>query len=40
MTNIESSEAAGVDKISGKFLKDDANILAKTICALCNLSTL
>ena len=38
MTNIESSKAARVDKFSGRFLKDDANILAKHISALCNLS--
>ena len=38
MTNIESSKAAGVDKLSGRFLKDGANILAKPISALCNLS--
>ena len=38
MTNIESSKAAAVDKLSGRFLKDGANILAKTISALCNLS--
>ena len=36
--NIESSKAAGVDKLSGRFLKDGANILAKTICAFCNFS--
>ena len=38
MTNIESSKAPGVDKLSGKFLKDGANILEKPISALCNLS--
>ena len=38
MTNIESSKAAGVDKLSGRFLKDGANILAKPISTLCNLS--
>ena len=38
MTNIESSEAAGVDKLSGRFLKDGTNILAKPISTLCNLS--
>ena len=36
MTNIESSKAARVDKLSGRFLKDGANILAKPISALCN----
>ena len=38
LTNIESSKAAGVDKLSGRFLKDGANILAKPISALCNIS--
>ena len=38
MTNIESSKAAGADKLSGRFLKDGANILAKPISALWNLS--
>ena len=37
-TNIESSEASGVDKLSGRFLKNGVNILAKPIAALCNLS--
>ena len=40
MTNIESSKAAGVDKLSSRFLKDGANILAKSISSLCNLSIL
>ena len=35
---IESSKAAGVDKRSGRFLKDGTNILAKPISALCSLS--
>ena len=38
MTNIEISKAAEVDKLSGRFLKDGANILAKSISTLCNLS--
>ena len=38
MKNTESSEAAGVDRLSGRFLKDGANILAKPISGLCNLS--
>ena len=38
MTNIESSKGAGVDKLFGRFLKDGANILAKPISELCNLS--
>ena len=38
MTNIENSKAAGVDNLSSRFLKDGANILAKPISTLCNLS--
>ena len=38
MINIESSKAVGVDKLSGRFLKEDTNILAKPISAFCNLS--
>ena len=38
MTNIESSKAAGVHKLSGRFIRDGASILAKSIAALCNLS--
>ena len=38
MTNIEISKAAGVDKLSGRFLKDGANMLAKPISTLYNLS--
>ena len=38
MTNIEISKAAGVDKLSGRFLTDGANILAKPISTLHNLS--
>ena len=36
MTNTESSKAAEVNKLSGRFLKDDTNILTKPISALCN----
>ena len=38
ITNIESSKAAGVHKLSGRFIRDGASILAKSIAALCNLS--
>ena len=38
MTNIDSSKVAGVDKFSGRFLKGGANILAKPISAIYNLS--
>ena len=37
-TNIESSKVVGVDKLSGRFLKHGASILAKPISTLCNLS--
>ena len=35
---IEISKAAGIDKISGRFSKDGANILAKPIEKICNMS--
>ena len=38
MRDIKSSKAAGVDKLSGKFLKDGPDVLAKPVSALCNLS--
>ena len=38
MINIESSKEAGVDKLSGRFLNDGANVLAKPIFEHCNLS--
>ena len=38
MQDIKSSEPAGIDKLSLKFLKDGAAILAKPVSALCNLS--
>ena len=31
MTNIESSKAAGIDRVSSRFLKDGSNIIAKLI---------
>ena len=38
MEFIDISKAAGVDKISERFLRDGANILAKPIAKLCNIS--
>ena len=38
MQDIKSSKAAGIDNLSGKFLKDGADVLAKPVSALCNLS--
>ena len=35
---IEISKAAGIDKLSGKFLKDGTEILSKLISEICNLS--
>ena len=38
MRDIETSKAAGIDSLPGRFLKDGANILAKLITGICNLS--
>ena len=38
MTNIESSKAAEIEKLSVSFLKDGTNILRKLISAIGNLS--
>ena len=38
MQDIESSKAAEIDKLPGRFLKDGADILAKPVSSLCNLS--
>ena len=35
---IGISKAAGIDEISGRFLNDGANILAKPIATICNIS--
>ena len=35
---IEISKAAGMDKLSGQFLRDAAEILSRPICKICNLS--
>ena len=35
---LNPSKSAGIDSLSGKFLKDGSNILAKRISQLCNLS--
>ena len=35
---IDISKAAGIDKISGRFLKDGANILVKPIARICDIS--
>ena len=38
LKNVKVTKAAGIDQISGRFLKDRAQILAKPISELCNLS--
>ena len=38
MENIEISKACGIDKLPGRFLKDGAKILSKSICEICSLS--
>ena len=36
--DIDTSKAAGIDRLPGRFLKDGANVLAKPITDICNLS--
>ena len=38
MQNIDNSKAAGIDNLSGQFLKDGAEILTKPISEICNLT--
>ena len=38
LKGLNSSKAAGIDNLSGKFLKDGADIVARPISQLCNLS--
>ena len=38
LNNMNPEKAAGIDNLSGKFLKDRASILAKPISKICNLS--
>ena len=38
LKNIDENKAAGLDHLSGKFLKDGATILAKPLSQICNLS--
>ena len=38
LKNVKVTKAAGIDQISGTFLKDRVRILAKPISELCNLS--
>ena len=38
LKNVEVNKAAGIDNISGRFLKDGADILAIPVTQICNLS--
>ena len=38
LKDMNIGKAAGIDNLSGKFLKEGTNILAKPISELCNLS--
>ena len=38
MENIEIAKASGIDKLPGRFLKDGAKILSKSISEICSLS--
>ena len=38
LRNLNENKGAGLDNLSGKFLKDGATVLAKTISQVCNLS--
>ena len=38
LKDMNTDKAAGIDNLSGKFLKDGANILTKPISKICNLS--
>ena len=38
LKNVEVNKAAGIDNISGRFLKDGADILATPVTQICNLS--
>ena len=38
LQDLDENNIAGLDNLSGKFLKDGATVLAKTISQICNLS--
>ena len=38
LKGLNPSKAAGIDNLSGKFLKDGAHVLARRISQLCNIS--
>ena len=37
LQDLDENKAAGLDNLSGKFLKDGATVLAKPISQICNL---
>ena len=38
LRDIDTSKAAGIDRLPERFLKDGANVLAKPVTDICNLS--
>ena len=38
MRDIDTSNAAGIDRLPGRLLKDCTNVLAKRVTNICNLS--
>ena len=36
--DVDTSKAAGIDRLPGRFLKDGADVLAKQVTDICNLS--
>ena len=38
LQDLDENKAAGLDNLSGKFLKDGPTVLAKSISQICNLS--
>ena len=38
MRDTDTSKAAGIDRLPGRFLKDGASVLAKLVTDICNVS--
>ena len=38
LMNVDTTKSAGIDNLSGRFLKDGAEVLASPMAQLCNLS--
>ena len=38
LRDIDNSEAAGIDRLRGRFLKNGADVLANSVTDICNLS--